>query len=357
MKKIISLIMTIIMILGLIGCKNNNLNEETVNLYDSKQAIEIAKEYLIKLQDGDVEGAKSLCTSQFSANQKENPLGDFKIQSFKINKTVEGGNKSSVVFDAIRGEDNRPNSNLDMYNVYVVKEDDKYKINDLKTQDEVEVYNDQNRLRIKQSSQGQSNLLLRLSDVPKEVYNKESGSLEKIESPAKDFSSAGLSYTGNKVAYATTDGKDSFVGVLYVKESVGTITPNKGDNIEDSSKGANITEDLEKSQTEKMSNFGVLKECKIERLIFNSLEDELLISYKKLSKGTGLKIFNIESGELSALNIENTFPTDKYNIRVIYTSEEDITIKVSLLEGISEAEDGKSGIYIINTKKATITQK
>ncbi|MBW6411079.1 hypothetical protein [Clostridium weizhouense] len=356
MKKIISKIMILITIFILIGCKTNNSSQTEVDVYDSKKAITVANEYLIILQEGDLEKAKELCTDEFFSIQRQSNLGNFKIQSFKVDKTVDSGNKLSIIFDIIRGNDNGSNSSLDKYNVNVIKEGDDYKVNDLKTEEVAEVYSINNQLRMKKSSEGESKLLLKLSDIPKEVYNKESGALEELKVPNKNFSCAALGYNQDKVTYVTTDGKDNFIGILYVKEkdSVATIGSNDADKSQNQDNTNGI---LEKSQTEKMSNCGVLRNCKIDSVVFNSLEDKLLVSYSENGKGIGLKIFDTESGERSPLNVEDKFPIDKYNIKVMYTSEEEVTIKVTLVEGIGKVRDDESGIYNINIQKATINKK
>ncbi|MDR5586458.1 MULTISPECIES: hypothetical protein [Clostridium] len=356
MKKIILIIMSMMMIFISIGCSNQTSNNEKIDLYDSKKAIETAQKYLMEIQNENFEEAKKFCTKDFASASKINDLGNSKIQVFKTNKSVDGGDKMSIIFDVLRGEDYSPNNNLDKYNIDVIKENDEYKINNLSASEESEVYERESELRLQTSGAGESKLILKLSDIPKQVYNKGDNPLERVDIPSDKFSSCGLSYSSNKVAYSTTNGKDSFIGILYIKDdkSVTTIGSNQDDT---KNKSDNKSNAIEKVQTDKVMNFGILNDCQIERIVFSAAEDNLVVSYKNSNEGTGLKIFNVESGKESSLDIKSKFPTDKYNVRVMFVNEEEITVRVTLLEGVSEKKEDLTGMYVININKSTIDKK
>ncbi len=356
MKKITLIIMSMMVIFISIGCSNKISNNENIDLYDSKKAIETAQKYLMEIQNENFEEAKKFCTKDFASASKINDLGNSKIQVFKINKSVDGGDKVSILFDVLRGEDYSPNNNLDKYNIDVIKENDEYKINNLSAAENVEVYEKENELRLQTSGSGESKLILKLLDMPKQVYNKGDNPLERVDIPSDKFSSCGLSYSGDKVAYSTTNGKDSFIGILYIKDDKAITTI--GSNQEDTQgKSDNKSNAMEKVQTDKVMNFGILNNCQIERIVFSAAEDNLVVSYKNSNEGIGLKIFNIESGKESSLDVKSKFPTDKYNVRVMYVNEDEIIVRVTLLEGVLEEKEDLTGIYSININKSTINNK
>ncbi|AOR22271.1 hypothetical protein [Clostridium taeniosporum] len=356
MKKIILILISTLMIFMSLGCRNKISNSESTDLYNSKKAIETAQKYLMEVQNENFDEAKKMCTDSFISSSKINDLGNSKIQVFKINRTVDGGDKVSIIFDVLRGEDYSPNNSLDKYNIDVIKENDDYKINNLTTSEEAEIHEIENELRLQTSGIGESKLILKLLDMPKQVYNKDGNPLERVNIPNEKFSSCGLNYLGDKVAYSTTNGKDSYIGVLYIKtnDSVATIGSNKDDEKnenEDKSNG------IEKVQTDKVKNFGILNDCQVERIGFSAAEDNVIVSYRNSNGGIGLKIFNIEGGKELPINVENKFPTDKYNVRVMYVNEEEIMVRVTLLEGVTEEDDDLTGIYSVNTNKSTILKK
>lgn len=355
MKKVILVILSLMVILIFSGCKKQSISSSDADLYDSKKAIEVAQKYLMEIEEENFEEAKKLCTKSFASSSKINSLGSSKIQVFKINKTVEGGAKAAIIFDVIRGDNYSPSNNLGEYSIDIIKEKDEYKVSNLSTTEKYEVYEKENELRFQSSESAESKLILKLLDMPKEVYNKDNNPLERINIPNKNFSSCGISYSGSKIAYSTTDGKDSFVGILYIKQdSVNTLGSNKD---KDKKNSDNKTNESDKVQTDKVMNFGLFNDCKIENIIFSSAEDSLLVSYSSENKGVGLRIFNVESGKESTLDIKNKFPRDKYNIKVMYVNEDEVIANVTALDGVSVEDKDLTGIYRININKSTIDKK
>ena len=228
MKKFFIGILCLILIFTIGGC-NGSMGEVTVHLFDIKEAMDIGSEYMQNLALGNIEEANSYCRNKDISKEEVVKMQENKINSYKLDKVEEGANYAYLKYIVLRGNNAALTADLDGIVLKIMKEDDKYLIDDIKASNIKQVYKEKDTLRIRDEESGKSKLLLRMRDLPKEVYpKKEEVTLSKETVPESEFNKISIGFEGNRVAITLTDGNNTFIAVAMIKELEATAGKAEG---------------------------------------------------------------------------------------------------------------------------------
>lgn len=356
MKRIVSYIITVLMILSLVGCFSKH-NEIEISKFDRGEAKNIAMEYVRCLAKGDIDTANMYCTNDLKKTSNFGQFSDLKIKSFKVIEDLEGADNLILTIDVSRSKDDITRSDMDTFNIKVIKEEDKYKINEIKAETKGQVYEENQKLRIIKSEGGKSELLLRQKDVPKDIYPKEEGlTLNKEQVPEGEFGAVTLGFEMNSVAFSIKGEDSSFVGVATVQQveqaigtgssgSAGSGSGVKGD-------GINIEDILEQPIVDKIMGYDLVNGVVVEKMIFTQDDGQLVVQYSEVDKPDFVRVYGNPNGGLLHLDLEKKFPRGEYDVKVDEAKKDEIVINVTAIGENKEAE----GSYIIDTKKETVTK-
>lgn len=360
LKRNISLSIIIMFILFIFtGCSNINKGDVTINLFDMEKAKNIAKEYLNDLIDGNNDSADKLLTSELLDGKKTLGEGVSEIISFKADSSIEGSNYGYFIFNIIRSSGVEPKSDLESMTFKVKKINNEYKIDEIKSKSQKEVYIKDKELRIIGEEGGKSELILNLSSLPKDTYLKENKiMIYKDKVPNDYFGKVCLSFTGKKIAITTSNNNDSYVCIAYIDDTLMTSTlPNsQGGNTEADVSNGNIDEleeALEKPIAKKVVSVDLLKDSLVTKFIFSEEEEILMVNYSNKYNNERVNLYKSDDGSLIETDMNENFPEDKYSIKGERFEDENLMFKVS---SPNNSNDELQGDYVLNLKTLDINK-
>ena len=74
------------------ACEKTENAEVKVDLFDNEKALNISKDYLFNIKNGNIDGANKLCTDELLKGNVNIDEGISKISSFDKEKSIEGNN-------------------------------------------------------------------------------------------------------------------------------------------------------------------------------------------------------------------------------------------------------------------------
>lgn len=368
MKKRRLFILFMIFILCIVGCKAKEEKVELHQRFNTQIAKEKAIQYMERLKASDISGANAISTPELSASNKIKELSNMPIVAFQPGNVTETGMSSYIVFFCSRTNGHLSDADLDMVTLKIVKSAEEYKVADVKSDNVKEIYHDKDELRVLTKGEGSSQLILRLKDLPLEIYPKgQIPVIKKVTVPKDRYSVIGISYKGSNIGISTTDGKNSFIGVAIIEEA--SIESNarvsdervaqEGGAGSGSSTGGGLNENtlrkaLEKPIVQKISGYDVLEDSQVKTMMFNEEEGFLIVQYTKGNgKSLGLKIYKNPEGDLFPIEFDKIFPMDKYNIEYVKATKNNIIINVTAGDKSNASQD-ILGNYEIDLVKETI---
>lgn len=317
----------------LIGCNNNEEKENvTINLFNPKKAIDVAENYLESIINDDLSNANSLCTEELLNNNKQINVGTSKVIAYAPENLIESGNSAYTIFNVIRSSNEDPKCDLDSFAIKVEKEnDDVYKISEVKSINKKQVFVRNNGLRIIDEDGGESDLIVNLSNLPKDVYKRDNEiMIYKEKAPTKQFGTVALSYSGKKIAMCTSDENRIFISIANIEKAQQASGSTGGPSSVGGGESSQSLEDLlDKPIAQKVVSVDILDNCKIQKFIFSREEQQLIVEYKDKDNISRMKIYSTDDGSLVKLKLEEKFPKDMYNINFKRLDKKTIYINVS----------------------------
>lgn len=356
-KSLVLIIMLMITIL--LGCsKIGEKDDVPINLFDMQKANDIVKEYLNNIVSGDLDSANSLLSEELLTSNKNSGEGISKIISFKPDQSIEGSNYAYFIYNIVRSSDVEPKSDLENITFKIRKQNKEYKIDEIKSKLEKEIYIKGSGLRIIGEEGGKSSLIINLNTLPQDTYLRDNKiMLYKDIVPKDSFGKVCLSFTGNRVAIATTNNKDSYICIAYIDEALmSSAQPSgEGGNSEASLGTGNIDsleEVLEKPIAQKLVTVDLLKGSSVTKFIFSPEEDILQVSYNNEYNKERIRLYKSDDGSLIQTELDTMFPQDKYNISNGKFEENVFRFKVTA----SDDKENINGNYILDLKNLDINK-
>lgn len=346
-KKVISLCMLLFSLFNFTACERTENTEVKVDLFDSEKALDISKDYLFNIKNGNIEGANKLCTEELLKGNVNIGEGISEITSFDKEKSVEGNNFAYYIYNIIRTSSAEPKSDLESLTIKVEKIADQYLINEVKSQSKKELFVDGKYLRILEEEGSNSNLVVSLNSIPKDTYVSENDiMLYKTKVPNEAFGKVGLSFTGKKVAISTEGQEQVYICVANIEDSITTFLADNSSAAGGSS-GDNTMSELEelfeKPIAKKIVSLDLLKNCQISNFIFSKKEDSLAVVYSNDNGVRRINIYNANEGDMISKAINEEFNEAEYNIDEVGFNAEEFIFNVSKVnsEGNSDEKEGK----------------
>lgn len=334
--------------------KKENNEPANIDLFNPKEAVKVAESYLNYIKDNNLEEANKLCTEQLISKNKEISTGTSRIIAYAPDNLIESSGSAYALFNVIRNSSSEPKCDLDNYAIKVLKIDDEYKIDEVKSMNKKQVFVRNKSLRIIGEDGGKSDLILTLNNLPKDVYVSENKiMLYKEKTPSDTFGPVSLGYKGQKVAISTVGDNRAFLSIAYIEESKaaqgqsGEAGATAGAN-----QNSNISSDLEelidKPIAKKVIPLDILDNVKIENLVFSKEEGYLIVEYANSNGLNRINVYKTADGEFVKLKFNEMFPEDKYNINLKSFDKSEITVEVSGKEGRSDINSDVIGEYKAN---------
>lgn len=337
----------------LVGCGQNPKKEEEISIFNVQEAYSVAYEYLYYIKNEDLSSANSLCTKELLNKNNIIKEGSTDVIAFAKEDIKEGRDSAYITFRVVRGKNGEAKSDLDNFTIKVSKKDKAYKIEEVKSNTKKQVFLRNNSLRVIGENGGDSNLLIRLTDLPKEVYLPGNEvMLYKAKTPLLKFTDIDLAYSGNLIGVSTSDDKNSFVTLIIMDDATNKKEANRYNIIQTLAPDTSgISEDikdelLDKPIAQKVIPLDILQNSIIKNFIFTPNNDDVIVGY--LEGGVNrIKAYNATNGESIKLEFDSIFPKEKYNMEVLKVDEQGVFIEVSEFK---DANKNLLGYYKINMK-------
>lgn len=358
-KKVIinSLLITLI-ILIFTGCKSFENKDPQVNIFNTTEAMDVAKSYLENISKGELTKANELCVEDLLNDNKVISTGTSKIVAYNVDELIETSNSVYVVFNVLRSSNAEPKCDLDSFAINVAKTKDDYKITEVKAVNKQQIFVKNNGLRVIEDASGESKLIVTINNITKDVYPRENEvMLYKEPTPRDAFGTISLSYTGQKIAISTVAKDDVFISIGYLDESTPVQASPGGQTSNEAGSSEELQNLLEKPIAKKIVAVDILKDVKIENFIFSQEEDDLVVAYTEKSGVRRIKLYKTEDGSLAKTGIDEMFPNDKYNVILDGLDTNAIYINISQVEGVKNIESELLGVYRLDLKSLQITKK
>lgn len=326
MKKLFYCILLVLNIFFISSCSNSEVTRNEY-LFRIDEATDFGKEYIKNLAE----------------DESKN------IQAYLLKEVTEGSNYVVLTYRIVRNDTNNINSSLDEFKLKVSKNDEDYFVSELKSDNVSEVYLDKNSLRIINKDTGLSELLIRLKDMPREVYPQDSNiMINKENVKNEEYEKLAIDEEGKKIGSITKVKDKHFICLIQAedtKETVGEVNNDTNEASDNISDFQNFNEISEMPIASKITAYDLISSNKIEKLIFSSDGNYLLLQSNENNKSR-LHIYKNPNGEKLDFNLDEVFPKDKYSINIKLVNEDGVFI--------SAKDSNSDNIYRLDLKNKKI---
>ncbi|GAB6168661.1 hypothetical protein JCM1393_11210 [Clostridium carnis] len=341
-----------------VSCANSSKEKVEGDIFNPRKAIEVSQNYLKYIKGGNINDANKLCTEELLSKNTIIGTGTSNVVSYNIDNIIESSNSAYVLYNVIRSSEDNPKCDLDNFAIKVSKESGDYKISEVKAVNKKQVFVKDGSLRMIGENGGSSELIIRLSNMPKDIYPRENKvMLYKEETPNNSFGPIAIGYKGERVAISTLENNKTFIAVAFLEESRAVIgeankegTSSNGDNAQ------NLQEGMEKAIAKKVIPIDILEDINVKNIIFSQEEKEIIVEYNEKSGVNRIKVYKADDGEVVDMGIDNMFPKDQYNIKVNQLDKNSIIINVSAKENLTSVDKSKLGEYKADMEKLQVTK-
>ncbi len=343
------------------GCSKTKDKAEEVDIFRLRKAFDLADEYLGLIKNNHIEEANNLCTEKLLSSNKNITTGTSEIIAYAPDNVIESSKSAFITFNVIRNSSDEPKCDLDNYAIKVIKENDDYRIDEIKATNLKQVFVKNKTLRIIGEDGGKSDLIISLNNIPKDAYLKENElMLYKEKVPSDNFGPVSLGYKGNKIAISTISGNRAFISIAYIQESKEAQGANsQGDeggntNQEGISATSNLEDLLDKPIAKKVIPIDMYNGVKIDNLVFTHEERYLITEYVNTNLVKRIKVYNSASGDLIQLNFDEMFNDDKYNIELLDFKKDEFNINVTSKDNANDVNQEIIGEYKVDIEEKEI---
>jgi uncharacterized membrane protein YgcG len=351
LKKILRIIMAVFIMVNLTSCKGEKTNEEGQESKESQESFDIniatniLNTYMGYMYSGDIERAKDLYSEKISEKGIEPYPTDLKILSYKTDEVNEVGRSGVFKVKVVRGAADKVISVLDNYNIKIELNDKEYKLTEIGSNTEKEAFLEGEGIRLKDKNSVKNNLIVDMSGIPYYAFPKNDGSMiNKAPVPRKSFGMMAFSYNGERIAVSTKDENSSYLGIIQIDEtgaSQGGAAAGGGGTGDGGGEGGGGGSSLiikEPPVGKDITSLDIIKDGNIETMAFSLEEKVIMAQYKIKGKGTSLRVYDVESGELVDFKFEEKFPIDK--VDVVFSSFDKDVLNFEVKEKEATGKDG-----------------
>lgn len=314
------------LIINIAGCKQQKQSEEKKEgkeNFDINIATNILETYMGYLKAGDTESAKKLLSEKVSKKGVNLYNTDLKIFGTKTDEINEVGRSGMFRVKVARAVSGKPISVLDNYSIKVELDKNDYKITDINVTPEKEAFPEGIGIRLKDKNNARTFLILDTSGIPGYTFPKDdSAKINKAPVPKENYGLAVFNYSGERMAISTHD-KDSYIGIVKIDETQasqgggGGGSSSGGGGGSSSGGGSGVGSNTiakEPPVGKDITSMDLIKGAAIEILSFSLEEKHLVAQYKVNGGGTTLRVYDVDSGELTDFNFQEKYPIDKVDV-------------------------------------------
>lgn len=357
MKKLLSCILILFCVLSFTGCMNKKEEDNPkINDFEIKTAANVVENYMNFIMRGDYENGKKLYSKELFQKAPNMPISDMDIKGYKVTESNEVGRSGVFKVKVARTSMVKSLSCLDEYSIKIVKDGAEYKISDIASAPEKEAFVESTGIRFRDKKNVKTNLIIDKAGLPKYAYSDDDAArLYKIVVPIKEFSSINFSYEGDKLAVSTYD-KNSFIGIVYIDESLAVQGGTQSPTDQSSQGGASGEIAKEKPIGKELTPIDLLLDCKVEFMTFSLDEKFLLVQYNKGKTGKYIRVYEVDNGDMIPVNFEKDYPSEKVQIQFSSFGEDSMTYEVISKSNISGSETDIVGKWKLNLKDFTVNK-
>ena len=360
MKKSIIYIILIIMLLNIVSCsKNTNTQKSEEHKFDIKKAESLIDNYMRSMISEDETAMDKLLTDKLLKTTKIIEKSVLKVKGYKIDEYNEVGDTAIFKVKVSSTSLEKSKSSLDTYTFKIVLENFNYKISEVKTSLEKECYYENYGLRIRNKKDVESQLLIDSDGIPQYGFAREDKSqTSKLELPRTNFQNIVFGYSGDNLAISITN-KISFIGIVKIAtDSVQTAASQGGPD-----QNGGTLQQGGSSQTEKnlgprekpigkeLMTIDVLKNCKIDFMVFSPDEKSLVIQYTNIDNRKCLRVYDADKGDLISFKFEENYNVNNLDIKYSYFSKDALYYEVVPRDDKKDIEKQVAGMWQIDLKK------
>lgn len=289
--------------------------EADIDVFKSKEVIGFVDSYMECLFKGEYSKAEAM---HLDGNDSfQNVEDNLKIMGWNTEEVSNAVDGAMVKVMVCKSSKENVVSILERYDINVEKDNEEYKIKSVKISKEEESFKEGENLRIRQKNNVKTNLLIDKSGLPQYVYPKDDK--EKIKetqiSPQSEFALSAFNYSGEKIAVSSED-KDAFISIIKIEEDL--KVQGKADDMDKKEKGDSSNDDKNNVREipigKEIIPLDIIKDSKIELLIFSKDEKFLAVQYKDYEGTTRIRCYNSDSGDIVAEELVDKFPPDIYDL-------------------------------------------
>ncbi|BDR71044.1 head-tail adaptor protein [Clostridium tetani] len=317
--------------------KNSSKNTEeniqkSFDINAAKNVVDLYLNYLIK---EDYKSAMKYYSKEMIDKKMDIKTTPLKVKGYNIEDINQVGKGGVFKLKVARINLNEPFATLDECIIKINKEDENYKIVDIKSNTEGEAFIERGNIRIRKKSNADTNLLINLSGIPQYSFPKDDKlAMSKLVIPKKNYGVMTFSYSGSSIAISTYD-NNSFACIVKLDESKSVQGQENGGATEDGNQGQqqgqNGKGDMvkEKPLGKEVIELDILINSKIDYMTFSQDEKFILLQYSKDKNKKSIRVYNADSGEIIPFKFEEKFPLDK--VQVLFSSFDDKSVNVRVI--------------------------
>lgn len=369
-KVILSYFLIPCLLFSLVSCKKQQDTKETEKgeEFEIKVAQNVVDVYMKALMKEDLEGAKKLYTKELAEKTKEAPKSDLKVKGYSIDETSEIGRSGFFKLKIARMSLDTPLAVLDNTSIKINKEGSEYKINEVKTETEKEAYMEtilgEETLRVRSKNNLKTNLLMAPGSLPHYTFSKDDkGNLAKEIVPKNKFSVMNFGYEGEKIAVSSYE-KNSFIAIVKIDESMATQGGGGGGGGQaggdagggqggkgGGGQGTGGSMLLETPMGKEMTNLDLIRDSKIEFMIFSEGEKFIIAQYNKSNVGRCIRVYATDSGEIVPVSFEEQYSLGK--VEVVFSSFDKDVLNYEVIQKDIKDKDAQeqAGKYQLDLKE------
>lgn len=306
--------------------------EKSFDINAAKNIVDLYLNYLVK---EDYKSAMKYYSKEMIEKRIDIKNTPLKVKGYNIEDINQVGKEGVFKLKVARTNLSEPFATLDECIMKINKEDENYKIVDIKNNTEGEVFIQRGNIRIRKKNNADTNLLINIAGIPQYSFPKDDKlAMSKLLIPKKNYGVMAFSYSGSSVAISTYD-NNSFACIVKLDESEsvqgkGTDAESEGSDA-GQQKNQSSKEDMikEKPLGKEVIELDILIDSKIEYMTFSQDEKYILLQYSKDKDKRSIRVYNADSGEIIPFKFEKKFPLDK--VQVLFSSFDDKSINVRVM--------------------------
>ncbi|MGL4848914.1 MAG: hypothetical protein ACRC28_08290 [Clostridium sp.] len=334
-----------------IGCEK--IESDDVNIFNVETAKLKAIEYVYRIQKGDVIGANEIATKELASKTILNKEA-LPIVSYKIIRATEVSDGVYLETAVVKSKMGDKKCDLDMWIIKVLRDsNDEYKIAEVKSRINKEIFATKGAIKMIDSGASNIDVVTNLEVIPNALYPRnEEVMLNKDSIPKKEFQTLGVSFDGNYVAFSTTDGKDTFIGVAILENARPAMA--RVANLAEGLTSDDMKKIFEKPIAGKIVYCDIISNAKVKEFIFSEENDALIVGYERSNNTSGINIYGIPDGGLLPIDLQKLFPDDRYTVEYLASVKSNVIINVKKRENVNGIYQELLGEYTIDLKEKSI---